>query len=129
MRTITRPARPFVRALAGSQGQHWTGLHAAAEGSESLDLAALHDAHSDAQHAQADALLQQALDVVDLRDARNLIRASFAHRSEAYRFDELEDQRIYVEARNEFAEAQGANRAGSELCESALKSWGTPTGA
>lgn len=124
MSAPTKPARPFVRALAGSQGQHWTGLHAAVEGSETLDLAAGNDARSDAEHARADHLLRFALNQPDIREVKNLIRTSFAHRAEAYRWDQLEDDRIYVETRGELELAQGANRTGSELCESALKSWG-----
>lgn len=115
--------RRYIRALAHSEGHHWQGIRAANDGAESIDLAADHDARCDAEHQRADRLVSLALEQTDIREMRNLIRASLAHRAEAYRYDDLEDERVYVDARGELQTAHGANQRGSELCEQALKTW------
>lgn len=112
--------RRFVRALAASQGHHFTGIRASIDGAEMLELQEAHDRVSDAYFKRADDELEIALDLRDARLIHNHIRVSMSYRAEGYRFESLEDERRR-QAQEHLTEAREANVQGSQVCDLALR--------
>lgn len=114
--------RPYVRALSESEGFHWTEIRSANDGAEQLVLQASHDVVSDEFHKRADDELAIILDLRDYRLIHNHIRAAMNYRAEAYRHEDLEDERRDA-ALAAIGEARDAGVAGSGVCEEALTGW------
>ena len=112
--------RRFVRALATSQGFHWSGIRAADDSAEILALQAEHDRVSDEYFKRADDELAIALDMRDWRLIHNHIRTSQNLRYEGYRHEALEDERR-DQVQAHLAEIQEANLAGSRTCDAVLR--------